>query len=457
MSTQINIRSSEPIYYYREYKNDVPKKNEKCSEDSWATYSKRVALVALPYLSLYKPVSFPLSLAMGGMRVYTSFAQLIESIKMGDAKNISYAWLQTVISVISLVGTIFAHPLGMLISTAHDLVIEMAELIHHLQSGDWKKAMESCFSILNNALYLSLFLHGGLELYIASFMVQILLGLYHAQNDLRSGNWLEAAGHFGMAMVRCNQLHSQVKLLKASSEVKEQENQPKIKKLATASVEHKEPLEERIKKYESNPWKWPALHYAIEMRDEEAAFYLLKTKPQQAKMLTPDLHLTRYYIAENDHDYEYKVGTEKGISAIELAVQHNSSVELARQLIDLGADFKQLRKDYYGDILPYYDTRQTERPYNYYRVNERNKRIYSPFNFEEFQEFSPLYWAVKHKNQTMIDLLISRGVDLNQQAYGRNQRFHYYDEKGIQFRYEMEKLTGIELLTKMQQASDASL
>src|SRR6267154_232523 len=117
MSSQIgSVKLSEPFYYHREYKNDIPQKscekNKECS--SWAHTAQRVAFTALPFFSLYKPLSFPLSLLMGGLRAYTSITQLMESIKKGDTKDISLAMVQTAVSVIALAGTIFAHPLGML-------------------------------------------------------------------------------------------------------------------------------------------------------------------------------------------------------------------------------------------------------------------------------------------------------------------------------------------------------
>lgn len=204
---------TEPPYYHREYKNDVPKECGNSLDNSWVNTAQRVAFTALPFISLYKPLSFPLSLAMGGLRTFTCVSQLLQSIKNGNTQEIPYAMLQTTIAVISLAGTIFAHPLGMLISTGHDLLIETVHLIENLRKGEYQKAMENCFGIINNALYLALFLHGGLEIAIASLALQILLGLYHSQEEFRKGHYIEAAGHLLMAIVRGNQLSGQVKIL----------------------------------------------------------------------------------------------------------------------------------------------------------------------------------------------------------------------------------------------------
>src|ERR1700731_2067414 len=106
-STAITLRSSQPVYYHREYKNDIPNtKSEELHDSSLANQCKRVALVALPFISLYKPLSFPLSLAMGGLRTVTCVQQLLESIRRGNSKEIPYAMLQTSIAVIALAGTV---------------------------------------------------------------------------------------------------------------------------------------------------------------------------------------------------------------------------------------------------------------------------------------------------------------------------------------------------------------
>lgn len=201
---------SEPTYYHREYKNDI---DGKAGEPSWGQQCQRAATVALPFFSLYKPLSLPISLGMGALRTFSCSSQLLASIKQGNNKDIPYQLLQTSIAVMALAGTIFAHPAGMLITTGHDLIIETVHLAGYLQRGEHGKALESCANIINNSLYLALFTHGGIELAIASFATQAMLGLYHSHGEFQKGNYLEATGHMLMAMIRGNQLVGQVKML----------------------------------------------------------------------------------------------------------------------------------------------------------------------------------------------------------------------------------------------------
>lgn len=220
MSSQITTLSIfEPIYYHREYKNDLPATSvAKADETSWINTGQRITVAALPFISLYKPMSFPLSLVTGGLRSYTAITQLMESFSGGNSHDISFALLQTIVSVMALAGTIFAHPIGMMISTGNDLVLELTRLIGNLKEGKYEEAITNCLAIINNVTYLALFLHGSLELAAASFAIQVLVGLYHSQSEFRKGHYIEAGSHLLMSIVRGGQLTEQIKVIQFRNE-----------------------------------------------------------------------------------------------------------------------------------------------------------------------------------------------------------------------------------------------
>ncbi len=85
-----SLETVEPIYYHREYANDFPAETD---NDSWLDLSKRAGIVALPFVSLYQPLSFPLSLTMGGLRTISFASDLISSIEKGSTAEISLACL----------------------------------------------------------------------------------------------------------------------------------------------------------------------------------------------------------------------------------------------------------------------------------------------------------------------------------------------------------------------------
>ncbi|MBS0649433.1 MAG: hypothetical protein JSS10_09470 [Verrucomicrobia bacterium] len=153
---------------------------------------------------------------MGSVRTWTCAAELIASIREGKVPQTLYHAAQTTLAAVSLAGTIFAHPVGIVITTGQDLVIEASNLIAHLQANEVQKALESCAKIINNSLYLALMLRGGIELTIASMAFQIMLSLYQSQAEFRKGRYIEGSSHFLLACIRGNQLNLQIKMLHKS-------------------------------------------------------------------------------------------------------------------------------------------------------------------------------------------------------------------------------------------------
>ncbi|KKL46582.1 hypothetical protein LCGC14_2344140, partial [marine sediment metagenome] len=96
--------------------------------------SKRVCLVALPFLSLYRPIGQTLSVVLGSSRAITSFNQANKNFNKKEfllsGKNLFIATL----AVLSVANTFFKHQVGLLITNASDvfqnLLICMSFLAH---------------------------------------------------------------------------------------------------------------------------------------------------------------------------------------------------------------------------------------------------------------------------------------------------------------------------------------
>lgn len=198
-----SIKLESPSFYHRQYTNDIK------TEDN---YWKRAVLVALPFLSLYKPLSFSLSLTLGGLRSATSIAELFQNPECS-------ALLQTAIAAIALAGTLLAHPLGMLITTIHDCAMDCLHLIQHLYMGEFGAALGSYTFLMNNTLYLALFLHGGVQIAVASLAMQVFIGLSQTVSEYKKGKYIEAGGHFLMGMIRGNQLYGQLQLFPSKGSI----------------------------------------------------------------------------------------------------------------------------------------------------------------------------------------------------------------------------------------------
>ncbi|HEX2582796.1 MAG TPA: ankyrin repeat domain-containing protein [Chlamydiales bacterium] len=323
-------KSKEIPYYHREYKNDVKELSPE-KEASWMDQAQRVGILALPFLSLYKPLSFPISLGMGGVRVLTNGSQLAQAIQAGESlSTISYQLFQVTISVVSLAGTIVAHPAGMIITTLHDLVIESGQLICYLQTGNYSKALESAATLFSNALYLAAIGGGGIELHIGSLAMQTLLGLYHGYTEGQKGNYLEMAAHIAMAGIRGKQLHDQCKIfqrqkefeqimLKRSKQAQEKtstQQLPVMQKLGDLNT--KDQIHAELKQLGFDPLNMPksgntALHQAV----------------QKGNLRAVELAL--------DYGFDISSQNNAGDTALHLAAA-KGNLEIVQHLVQRGAD-----------------------------------------------------------------------------------------------------------------------
>ncbi len=189
---------------HREYKNDVTVERK---DNSWTELGKRLAVNSVPFLSLYKPFSFPVMVGTSVLRVYSAVSNLIAS-SQNPWKNVSYDLMQTSIAITALAFTIFAFPIGMLITTGHDLMNETIQLGYNVYGGEYVQVLENLAHIANSGLYAAVLLtgFGTVQVLIASLSVQIALGVYHAVKEFTKGNNIEGLAHLGMAAVRGIQL-----------------------------------------------------------------------------------------------------------------------------------------------------------------------------------------------------------------------------------------------------------
>lgn len=427
-----SFKFEEPVYYHREYANDIA---QQPLADPWVDTCKRVGQTALPFISLCKPLSFPISLGMGAMRTYTCASQLYQNIQGGaNAQEIAYQILQTTIAVISLAGTVFAHPIGMLISTGHDLIIELSQLVQHLQAGEYERAIFCCLSILNNALYLVMFLSGGIELAIASLVLQILVGLYSSISDFTNDRYIEGVGHILMAVVRGGQVAEQAKALQTKWEIEAKAAEKKAQLAASRQTATKKLLivksaaanqsdmaltEKVIKtsnpelidiliKYGNNPDGIPALHYAIKQGDFTATKLLLDHGAD------PNAKISK---TSSYHDWTPN-------RAIDYAAQ-TANVDILNLLIDRGAlvNLTQDEKTLYRASPLAFAAMANNLPAVQILVARGAEVVHSPFNgsynFSLLQQ-QPLYHAVLNGSVEIAKYLVAHGADINNLMYSEH-------------------------------------
>lgn len=212
-----NKISKEPVYYHHEFENDFPKEDEVGNRISGQCI--RITQAALPFFSLYKPLNQSLSIVLGATRVVSSLSKMVEAIGSKDTNAIGKSVLEVSIVSTALCCSILAHPLGMVTTTAHDMMTNVIQLIEALQNKDYQKAADVGLHLTNNALYFGCFLAGSLEWSIASIGFQIFLGLYSSCEEFKKGNYLESCSHLIMSGMRGKQIYEQIQVIQHQRKV----------------------------------------------------------------------------------------------------------------------------------------------------------------------------------------------------------------------------------------------
>lgn len=207
------IKLNEP-YYHREYKNDEIRTSSKLLD------CLNLALLVLPNIS--KAFSQPIAVGSGALRSWSYWSRKDK----GNAE-IGHA----VFATTALAATFFKHPLGMILTTAQDLSLELTELYNALKTNDPQKIKEHCLNAINHILYLIIFLKGGLELVILSLILQTVVALYRSYHAHLAGDRFKLVLQLLTVAFRCNQLRGQINLLNLTRELVKKGSTFKIIKL----------------------------------------------------------------------------------------------------------------------------------------------------------------------------------------------------------------------------------
>lgn len=201
---ELNHRIIEPSYYHRQFKNDLPRPSP-TGEHSWQEIAKRCALIAIPFLSLYRPFGMAISLSMGATRCVTSIYNAWQSGQRTDLLQCGAALFQTTIAVLSIAATIFSFPIGLILISAVDTLTSAATFIQCLASGQWEEGLEELLQTTIGCLYCASMLSGHLEIVLVIALVQAFVSIYQARREFTAERYPEAIAKILMSMVRIGQ------------------------------------------------------------------------------------------------------------------------------------------------------------------------------------------------------------------------------------------------------------
>lgn len=164
------------------------------------------------------------------------------------------------------------------------------------------------------------------------------------------------------------------------------------------TIEAQKDIGSTINEYSTNPEGWPALHYAIKMKDVRVAEILIDLYPEQITQRTPSTDIWNTYESENpDYEFDYIWETHPGFSAIELAVKSQLK-EIVALLLSNGADPNISRTERL-------DIRW-----------DKGKQFICFFGCKNsgIQMYKPIYWAIIQKDPEILELLCNYNASLRE-------------------------------------------
>lgn len=201
---------------HRDTKNDakIPSGDERYATEQRCI---RTTLAVIPLLSSIKPVGYALGFVMNTARIH-KYAN--NAYNAGGDKDKSIQSLHTAASVAALVGSVFYHPMGMIVTTLHDTAIESEVLCSKYHEGNTLAIASSAAKIFNNCLYLAVLTQGGIGLTLGSLSVQVVTGLFQTVDEYSNGNWIEAAGSLALSGLRVSECKYQFEVLRFFQKMK---------------------------------------------------------------------------------------------------------------------------------------------------------------------------------------------------------------------------------------------
>lgn len=194
----------DPTYYHREYDHDLI---EDSSDPTYIEDAKRYATIALPFVSLYKPMGSLISIGMGSIRC---FSHLNLTITAEDTTSFCKEGFYTVLAITALASSLYQFTFGLYITSMVDILTNVADSASYLYQGDMYALSQEILSLCNNSMYLAIMMTGSLEIVLASLLLQAVYQFVEARKEYNEDRVLESVAKALMGVIRLYQANGQV-------------------------------------------------------------------------------------------------------------------------------------------------------------------------------------------------------------------------------------------------------
>ena len=194
-----------PETYHRRYENDWEEKKP-LEEGSLSDVMRRTALSSLPFIALYRPAGFVLSMGMGSCRVVSHLASALSNEQNGQWTQMGSQLLLATLAVASVASTVWSFGVGLAFTTLVDTAQGLLHAVQYGWQGNYDKGFEELLQALSSGLYLGFMSTGALEVILLSTLIQGLTSLYQTRQEIGKGHYIEAGAKVLLAGVRGHQV-----------------------------------------------------------------------------------------------------------------------------------------------------------------------------------------------------------------------------------------------------------
>jgi hypothetical protein len=185
----------EPPSFERQFQKDLPA----IAPNDWKYAAERVVLVALPFISLYRPAGAVLGVVMGATRVLTHLQGVL---LYGTGEEAGQLGLST----IALTTAVYDSTLGHFVVITFDSLDSAYQMGCYAFKGEYSKAMGNFLQLSGSSLGLAVMCIGSLELILLSVLFQVAINLYQSRDEFQKGRYLEGFAKLAMASIRIGEL-----------------------------------------------------------------------------------------------------------------------------------------------------------------------------------------------------------------------------------------------------------
>lgn len=237
-----------------------------------------ITQLTLPFLCLYHPLGYSVSLAAGGGRVICHLSNTAMAIKKREWSESGKQMVHTLLAVLLLCSTYFEFKIGLFLSNGHDAILSSYSIIQDIIAKEYTKAGEETLQLTATLLYLSFMLTGTLEYLLALYLIQGAISLYLCKKELYSKRYPEAIACFAMGIVRFNQAKNCYEQIVARNILLSIRKCQELYERAVKGKEARHLLESELQDLDENSTKNDSVQ---EVQDSASLVALLEAPPHE--------------------------------------------------------------------------------------------------------------------------------------------------------------------------------